>query len=409
MLKIVKFFLKKYIFSPQREWLRFDSLYMIIGIIISVATLTVAISLFEGYEEVLKDTILGANSHIYIFRSTSENINSDDFAELKEELESYEEVEVVAPLVTVPAMATHNKSVKGCMLRGLDWKLDKQPTKYKEFISSGTGDLVNDNDIVLGYKLADLMQVKPGDDLKMISPMNSEVTAFGLKPKQITFTVVGLYKSGMYEYDSKFAFVNINTAMEYADLDDEYSMVEVKLKSEFIEKADYLAYSWGNQFDYRYQMTSWIHFNGNLFSMLKLQKWVIFIILSFLVLVASFNVVSATSTAIIEKRREVGILKAYGASNSLLKKIFLGRTMFLSTLAVLFGQLFGMLLALGISKQSFFLLKGDVYFLEKINVIFNPGSSGIIFLVANLIVFLASIIPLRSITNLAVTDIIRNS
>lgn len=409
MLKIVKFFLKKYIFSPQREWLRFDSLYMIIGIIISVATLTVAISLFEGYEAVLKDTILGANSHIYIFRSTNENINSTDLEELRQELETYDEVEVVAPLITVQAMAANKKSIKGCMLRGIEWEKEKLPTRYKEFITAGTGDLLNDNDIVLGYKLANLLQVKPGDDLKMISPMNSEVTAFGLKPKQKTFTVVGLYKSGMYEYDSKFAFVNMKTAMEYADFEDEFSMVEVKLKNEYIEKADYLAYNWGNQFDYRYQMTSWIHFNGNLFSMLKLQKWVIFIILSFLVLVASFNVVSSTSTAIIEKRREVGILKAYGASNNLLKKIFLGRTMFLSTLAVLAGQLFGMLLALGISKQSFFLLKGDVYFLEKINVVFNPGSSGIIFLVANLIVFLASIIPLRSITKLAVTDIIRNS
>jgi len=125
--------------------------------------------------------------------------------------------------------------------------------------------------------------------------------------------------------------------------------------------------------------------------------------------VASFNVVSSTSTAIIEKKREVGILKAYGASNSLLKKIFLGRTMFLSTLAVVFGQTLGILLALGISKQNFFQLKGDVYFLEKLNVVFNPSSAGIIFVVANLIVFLASIIPLKNITKLAVTDIIRNS
>jgi len=409
MLKIVKFFLKKYIFSPQREWLRFDSLYMIFGIIISVATLTVAISLFEGYEKVLKDTILGANSHIYIFRSTNENISPANLVELKTELESYDEVEVVSPLLTVQAMAANKKSIKGCMLRGIDGQQKKQPTKYWEFISSGSGELVNSSDIVLGYKLADLLQVKPGDELKMISPMNSEVTAFGLKPKQKTFTVVGLYKSGMYEYDSKFAFVNMETAMEYADIDNEYSMVEVKLKNEYIEKADYLAYNWGNQFEYRYQMTSWIRFNGNLFSMLKLQKWVIFIILSFLVLVASFNVVSSTSTAIIEKKREVGILKAYGASNSLLKKIFLGRTMFLSTLAVVFGQTLGILLALGISKQNFFQLKGDVYFLEKLNVVFNPSSAGIIFVVANLIVFLASIIPLKNITKLAVTDIIRNS
>ncbi len=409
MNKLVLYFLKKYIFSPKKEWLRFDSIFMVMGIIISVATLTVALSIFEGYETVLKKTILGVNSHIYFFNSDNKNLNKDHLILLSTFLEEQPEVESFAEVIITQAMASYEKRIKGAILRGIDWKQQDQPTSYKKYVFDGRYELKEKNDIVVGYKLAEELNAKIGDSIKLISPMNSKITPLGLKPKQQEFRIVGLYKSGMYEYDSKYIFLDLNAAADFCSIEDEYSMLEVKLYPEYIEKADYLSYKWEFDLEYKFQIRSWIAFNSNLFSLLKVEKWVIFIILSFLVLIASFNVVSSVSTSIIEKRKELGILKAYGTSNKILKKIFIGKTLIISLLAVSLGQVSGMLIAEFLSWQTFYMLKGDVYFLERINVSFNFMSWMIVLFTSMIIVFITSLIPLKQITKLEITDILRNS
>jgi len=408
MNKVVGYFLKKYIFSPKKEWLRFDSVFMVVGIVISVAILTVALSIFEGYEKVLKKTILGANSHIYIFNSGAGNLNRETIEQLKFFCDSQPEIESSSAIIMTQAMCTNKNRVKGCLIRGIDWKQENLPTSYKKYVSEGKYELQNFNEVVIGYKLAKNLNLGIGDTLKLISPLNSQITPLGMKPQKRDFIIVGFYKSGMYEYDSKYVFLNYQAAAEFISAIDEYSMMEIKLTDENIERADYLAYRWSSELDYKFQITSWIDFNGNLFSLLKLEKWVIFIILSFLILIASFNVVSSVSTSIIEKKQDLGILKAFGASSKILRNIFIGKTFFISIFAVTFGQIFGVLIAISLSKQTFFLIKGDVYFLEKINVSFNPLSWIIILVVSLLIISGASIIPLKKITKLDVTEILRS-
>ncbi|MDP8203132.1 MAG: ABC transporter permease [Candidatus Tenebribacter mawsonii] len=409
MNKIVLFFLKKYIYSPKREWLRFDSVFMVIGILISVATLTVALSIFEGYETVLKDTILGVNSHIYIFKSGEGNLLQHNVEEIETKLQKMEGVENTSALIISQAMAVNGSRIKGSIVRGIDWEQTELPSKYRKFVLEGTWKLDTGNSAVLGYKLAKELNLKLGDTFKLISPLNSKITPMGLKPKEESFTLVGLYKSGMYEYDSKFIFIDINRMAEFNSMENEFTMVEVKMKPEWIDRADYIAYAWEHEFDYKYQISSWIDFNSNLFALLKMEKWVIFIILSFLILIASFNVVSSVSTSIIEKRTELGILKAFGASDKILQKIFVGKTMILAFLSVTLGQVLGILLAKFLSWQKFLVLKGDVYFLDKINVQFGFMSWLIILCVSMLIVFAASLIPLKKISKLNITNIIRKA
>ena len=409
MNKIVLFFLKKYILSPKREWLRFDSVFMVTGIIISVATLTVALSIFEGYETVLKKTILGVNSHIYVFNAGEGNLSSQDVKQIENELQKHEGVENTSALIITQVMAVNGNRIKGSIVRGIDWEQQELPSKYKKYVLKGTWKLDAVNSAVLGYKLANELNLKLGDTFKLISPLNSKVTPMGLKPKEETFTLVGLYRSGMYEYDSKFIFIDRNVMAEFNSMEDEFTMVEVKMKPDWIERADYIAYVWEYEFDYKYQISSWVDFNSNLFALLKMEKWVIFIILSFLILIASFNVVSSVSTSIIEKRTELGILKAFGASDKILRQVFIGKTLILAVLSVSFGQILGVLLAKFLSWQKFFVLKGDVYFLEVINVQFGYISWIIILGVSMLIVFAASLIPLKNISKLNITNIIRKT
>lgn len=409
MNKIVLFFLKKYISSPKREWLRFDSVFMVLGIIISVITLTVALSIFEGYETVLKETILGVNSHMYFFNSEDDDLTENDVENIINNLNEKEEVQRSSAIIVSQVMAANGKRIKGSIVRGIDWQQHELPIKYRSFVYEGDWKLDGDMYAVMGYKLANELNLEIGATFKLINPMNSEITPMGMKHKEETFKLVGLYKSGMYEYDSKFIFTDRDVLSKFNSSEKHFTMVEVQLKTEFIEKADYLAYIWEHEFDYKYQITSWIDFNGNLFALLKLEKWVIFIILSFLILIASFNVVSSVTTSIIEKRTDLGILKAYGASNKILQKIFIGKTLLLAFLSVTAGQILGILTAKFLSWQKFLVLKGDVYFLDKINVKFSYLSWLLILGVSLLIVFLASLIPLKKISNLNITNIIKKN
>lgn len=400
--------MKKYFFSTKKEWLRFDSIFMVVGIIISVATLTVSLSIFEGYEKVLKKTILGVNSHIYIFNPGEGNLTEENVQQLSAFCEDQPEIESYAAIIVTQAMCTNENRVKGCLIRGIDWKQKNLPTSYKKNVSEGKHELQNLDDAVIGYKLAKNLNLTIGDTLTLLSPLNSQITPLGMKQQKLDFIIVGLYRSGMYEYDSKYVFLNYQAAAEFISAKNEYSMMEIKLSDENIERADYLAYRWSSELDHKFQITSWIDFNGNLFSLLKLEKWVIFIILSFLILIASFNVVSSVSTSIIEKKQELGILKAFGASSKILKNIFIGKTFFISIFAITAGQILGVLIAVFLSKQTFFLLKGDVYFLEKINVSFNFLSWMIILIVSLLLISGASVVPLKKITKLEVTEILRS-
>jgi len=410
MSSVSSFFLKKYMISSKRELLRFDSLFMIIGIIVSVAVLTVSMAIFDGYTNALKKTILGVNSHIYIFRNGEEELANEHIAALERFLGDQKEVDSFARIIMTEAMISNQKRIKGCLIRGIEWEKEDLPTEFRKYVQEGSYELQEKNDAVLGYRLADKMGLKIGDEFTLHSPLNSKVTPLGLKSNNIIFHLTGLYYSGMYEYDSKFLFCNLASAAEFAGLVDQISMVEVSLKDDQIENADYLAYKWETDLDeisFTYQISSWIDFNGNLFSLLHLQKWILFIILSFLILIASFNVVSSVSTSILEKRRDLGILKAYGASDNLLKQIFIKKALLTGVIAVILGEVIGMVIAVILSKQSVFLLKPDVYFFERIQVEFSIISSFAVFGIALLIIFFASLIPLRRISRLQVTSILR--
>ena len=409
MNNLVSYFLKKYLSSPRKEWLRADSVFMITGIIISVATLTIALALFDGYEKAMKRIYFGVNSHIYIFNRQDSNLDENLQNKLDVFLQKQPEVESFAPIISNQVMASANGRIKGCFVRGINWQISPQPTTYRKFVTEGSYELNQPNQIVIGYKIAKELGLTLQDTIKLISPLNAKATPFGMKPNEQEFVVIGLYRSGMHEYDSKYAFCDINSTATFFNLDNQATMYEVKLSQDYIEKADYLAYKWLHELNLDFQISSWLDFNGNLFSLLALEKWVIFIILSFLIIIASFNVISAVSATILDKRRELGILKAFGTPNRVLKKILIGKTMIISFIAICLGQLLGMLISFLLSKQTFLQLKGDIYFIDSINIDFDIFSWLVTLTTSLIIVFFASVVPLKRIEKLQVTDILRGS
>ncbi len=404
MNKFIGYFFQKFIHSPKKEWIRFDNIFMVLGIIISVATLTVALALFEGYENSLKEVILSVNSHIYIFSEKNDYLNKIDQQKVTNFLAAEDCVLAFDKVIVTQAMATSKNAVKGALIKGIDWSNSEA---YQDFVIAGNAALSEDDSAVLGYRLAEKLDLKIGDEFDLVSPLGTETNILGLTQKRKKFQIVGLYRSGMYEYDSKYVFLNRNSAANFNNVDDAITMFEVNLRDPDIDRANYLAYKWQYELGFDYQISSWIDFNGNLFSLLEMEKWVIFIILSFLVLIASFNVISAVSTSIIEKRKELGILKTFGASNYLLQKIFLAKALFIALISIFLGLVFGFLLAEFLSWQNFFLLKGDVYFLDTIHVDYSLKNLIITIVVTLLIVFFSILIPLKRIGKIQIIKIIR--
>jgi len=386
---------------------------MVLGIIISVAALTVTFSIFEGYQRVLKSTLLSTNSHIYIFSSSSEGLADTDILQLNKYLNKQKEVAAFAPAVMEQAMITKgsrndNGKVISCQIRGINWQEEFLPIRYREYIETGTWKLINDNDIVIGKELAKKLNVKLGDMVYLVSPAQSKMTIMGLQSQSHAYHIAGLYHSGIFESDSRSIFMSYDQAWTFSRNPGEYSRMEVKLNTKEIDRADYLSYIWENDLLLNFHISCWQDFNSSLFNLLELEKWVLFFILSFLVVVASFNVVSTVSSAIIERKHDIGIMRAYGFSRRSLHSILLGRILGIGFLAILTGVFTGMFLSWLASVQNFFQIKGDVYFLDRISVYFSPFGLAMIVVTAFIIILIAALIPLRDINRLNISEILRS-
>ena len=412
-MNISLYFLSKYFKSPRKEWRRPGSLFMVLGIIISVATLTIAFTIFDGYERMLKKTILSTNSHVYLFSTSRENLTKEDVSRLDEFFAGKPEVKAGGGVVISQAMAATGKQnavskVLSCQLRGLNWEKKELPITYREYVKKGSWKLIEDSDVVVGRQLAEKLGLDVGDIINLVSPAQNKMSLLGIRSQSHPYRIVGLYHSGIYESDARIVFMHPEQAWGFSNQPDRYSRYEVKLQPDQIDRADYLAYLWQNELELDYQISTWQDFNSSLFNLLKLEKWVLFFILSFLIVVASFNVVSSVSTEIIDRRRDIGILKTIGFSNKSLRRLLLSRILGTGVIAIFAGELLGILLAWFASVQGFFKLKGDVYFLDKINVYFSIPSMLLILLVAFIIIYLAAALPLGRLNKMQITGILRS-
>ncbi len=401
MDKRVWLFIKKYVYSKKNGRLKTETFISMIGLIISVTILTTVLSIFSGYQKLLRKTILGVNSHIYIFSMKTDLLNETQVNKIKKFLSEQPQVKSYSLLITKPVVINFKGKVKGAMVRGID----PTETNLSKYVITGKKKPKKD-EIIIGYRLAKTLNIKIGDRIKLFSPQENMFSIFGVKNRNDLFKVAGFYRSGMYEYDSSFIFMD-RTKSNFFSVKNKYTLLEVKLYGKFITQAGYLAYKWNQLLGYDYQINSWIDYNGNLFSLLTLEKWVIFIIISFLIIISSFNIISSISTSIIKEKRNIGILKTFGVSNGFLKKIFLFRVLFTSFLSIILGEMFGVLLAFLATKQNFFKLKGDIYFIDKITADYNPFNFLIVMLVALIIIFFTSLIPLNKISKLKIVSILR--
>lgn len=387
--------------------LRFDFKVMIAGIIISVAVVTAALNLFEGYQHTLKTLLLDSTAHIMIFPSEEGYFTSEEARAIKEKTDAHQEINSTLPVYNKAAIALHNNKIKNAYVQAYPQKAAKNYW-YTKYTKSKT-EYLNDGQILIGTNLASELGLQIGDSLSLQFPQTNSISFTGIIPKTASFLIKDIVKVGYYELDNTLIVMSDSSAFRFYGIPPQYSFLEINLTEQWVDKVKSVSQKLNIELGKQVIIRDWIDFNGNLFSLITVEKWLIFLVFSLLILIAALNCISSVSTAIVDRQKELALLQALGADIKSLKQIVYIRVLFLCTLSVLIGMGVGTGCAWLITQQNLYSLKGDIYFIDKLTTYLTFYNYGLIFLVSLLMIMICIAIPLRRIKLLQIIDILRGT
>jgi len=310
------------------------TLFSIFGVMIGVMTLIVVLGVMTGFDKQLFKTVLGTTSHIVITRAGGIN----DYRPVMQELDSIPEVVASAPFFAGQVLLKSESGVLGAAIRGI---VPEEERKVSDFASYLKGSL-DDGGIALGTELARQLNVYIGDTVKVISPYFVS-TPMGEVPYKKNLVVTGLYTSGMYEYDSNFCYVTLAQAQRLFGVERTISGLEVKITDPM--HAEAVASKITRQMSDGLWARSWMDLNRTFLSALRHEKIIMAVILILIIVVAAFNIASTLIMVVMEKTRDIGILKSIGASRSAIRAIFVIDGLIVGLIGTALGVFFGYLLA----------------------------------------------------------------
>ena len=383
------------------------SLVSIMGVALGVAALIIVLGVMNGFSQNLRDKILGINAHVMVGDYTGGIANYDA---LSRQLNSLPGVRGSAPFIYTEVMVSAPGGVKGVVLRGIDpGESSEVLTLDQEMIIGRVGDLDNEKEfpgIIIGQELSSTIGVNFGDTVNVLSPSGSR-TAAGFTPQISVFEVRGIFKTGMYEYDSSFGYTSINAAQSILGFrEDMVTGMEVRVHD--VDRAHIVSATIDDFLGgYPYYVRNWMEMNQNLFAALQLEKIAMGIILAMIVLVGSFSIVTALVMLVMEKTRDIAILMSMGATRSLIRRIFTLLGMLIGAVGTALGFIFGLGISHLLKEYQFIRLPADVYYLDHLPVLHQTQDLIIIGLAAMFLCFLATIYPARKASNLNPADALR--
>jgi len=379
------------------------------GIFLGVAALIIVLAVMNGFETDLRNKILGINSHIVLMEY---NGPMKKYPPIIKDIETVPGVVAATPFIYSQAMVKSGNNASGIVLRGLQVEsafqvitLGKMKEGKMDFLQADRRpadridpDLVHLPGIIVGKELAKNLGLFLYQPISVVSPTGM-VTPMGMVPRMKRFLVVGIFDSGFYEYDSTLAFLSLKDCQEFLNMGDFVTGVEIRVND--IYKADAIAKAIERRLGFPYWARHWMEMNKNLFAALRLEKRVMFIILSLIVLVAAFNIITTLIMVVMEKNKDIAILKSMGATSGSIMKIFILQGVIIGAIGTLLGAAGGITIALNLSKISIFvenllgvkILPGDVYYLSELPSRVNYGDVSIIIVGSLVLCFLSTIYP----------------
>ncbi|MBF0328191.1 MAG: lipoprotein-releasing ABC transporter permease subunit [Nitrospirae bacterium] len=357
----------RYLKSKKRhKGISFNTVVSIGGVAVGVMALLVVLSVMSGFHEDLQKKILGANAHAVIL---SYRGGITDYHPLMEKLKAEPRIAAMSPFVLGQVMVSSGKRAHGVFMRGIEPSTELKTTDILKHIKHGSAEgFLTSKDIpaiAIGKELASMLGVFVGDRVNVISPVG-EMGPLGMLPKMKPFKVTAIFEMGMFEYDTNLVLTDMKSAQDFFKYGKDVSGIELRLTD--IYQATEVRDSVGKILGFPYYARDWMQMNRNLFSALKLEKFAMFVILILIVLVASFNIVSTLMMNVMEKQKEIAILKTMGAGNSGIMMVFMLQGLFIGLIGTTLGIAGGYALGKIINNYEIIKLPADIYYLSKLPV-----------------------------------------
>ena len=394
--------------SKKNTMVSIISLFSFLGIVLGVGTLIIVMSVMNGFKTELLDKIIGINGHLNI-HFYNKDFNEDKFSNI---LKSEEDVKVFRKIIDGQGLLTTKNQSTGIIIKGISKKnlIDLKDDKKKMEISNKFN--FENNSVIVGIKLMERLNLEVGDKFKLIIP-KSTPTPFGNIPKVKSFTIGGYFDSGMYTYNNNLVFISYLDAKKLfvTNRNQPYFQIEfydIDSVNDFKEKLSKAKLS-------NYKLYDWRHSNEAFFNAIQTEKNVMFLILSLIILVAAFNIISSLIMLVKNKQVDIAILRTMGASQNTIMKIFFLNGATIGFFGTLFGALFGIFFVLNINTLKNFLenftntelFSSEIYFLSHLPAKIDLNEVTYVVITSLLISFIASFLPAWKASKSNPIDLIR--
>lgn len=405
------FIAKRYLKSKQRTgFISLINYISIVGVMIGVAALIIVLSVMNGFESEVRSRIIGFGSHIRL--RTFHNQGLKDHQAVADKIEHFDEIVGMSPYIDEKGLIIHRDRREGVVIKGVNSETVDEVSDIKRNVIYGTFDLrrLPENGgrslpgIVLGRYLAEDLGVGLADTVYVLSPKGVG-PIMSQMPRLMPFRVSGFFETGLFEFDDTFAYIAVAEAQRLFDMGKMVSGLELRLRDR--ELARPVSERINQLLGYPYTTVTWFDLNKNLFAWMQIEKWAAFVILSLIIMVAAFNIVSTLIMIVLEKTKEIGILKSMGATAGGIMRVFIFKGLVGGSIGTVLGCLVGYVACWAQLKYKFFSLPADVYIISALPILMRAQDFVYITLAALGLCFLATVYPAKKAAELDPVEAIR--
>lgn len=389
----------RYLFAKRKQaFISVISLVSMLGVTVGVMALIIALALMTGLQQGVRDRMLGSSAHVYVFRTGG----ISDYPADVQRLSAVPDVVGVAPALMAQALVSKDGQQAFITIKGIDPALEPRVTEVAGSLTSGRFEDLDDGGderlpgILIGHELAGKLGAQIGDAVSVLTP-NGTLSPMGVMPRQRRLTVVGIFQLGLFEFDQAYGFVTLATAGRLAG---KVEPDHLELRVRDIYAAPAMADALSSLDDGAFMAQDWADLNRSLFSALWLEKVAISIAIGLIVMVAALNIVASLVLLVMEKSRDIAILKTMGASAASIRRIFMLQGLVIGFVGTGVGTAAGVGIATVMDRLRLIQIPADVYQLSYLPFTVVPRDVALVVLAAIVICFLATIYPSRQAARL---------
>jgi lipoprotein-releasing system permease protein len=387
------FIAKRYLTARRKQaFISVITFISVLGIAIGVAALIIAISLITGFQEDVQDKILGATSHIMVSDLSGEGL--DDYGAIAAKIRARRDIVSVTPVAYREVLISGTSRQTGALLKGIDFEEERTGSDWLQNLEAGEIPAEGEGreGIVLGRELAFSIGAQVGDVVSVVTS-SSELSPLGLMPRSKRFKVTGIFNTGLYEFDSGTALVRLAAAQKLFGLGGRVTFLQVKIRDIFA--AARISEEIREDLPPMTYNTTWMELNESLFSALKLEKQIMFMTITLIVIVAALNIIATLILLVMEKTRDIGILLAMGATPRNIKKIFFDQGALIGVLGTGAGTVLGLGWCWLANVFKLIKIPVDIYQISYVPFRIQPLDLALIVIVTLAISFASTLFPAR--------------